>query len=76
MWNAEYVIALILKSQRAQDAIPAGWLEPQDKRSKKPAQSPVPAAPAVPETHEVPPLPRADSRYDIQAVLQTLFSRQ
>ncbi|KAL0029267.1 hypothetical protein WJX79_006205 [Trebouxia sp. C0005] len=60
MWNAEYVIALILKSQNAQDAIPAGWLEPQDKRSKKPAQAPVPAAPAVPERHEA-PLPRADS---------------
>ena len=34
MWNAEYVIALVLKSQNAHDAIPADWLEPQTKRSK------------------------------------------
>ncbi len=62
MWNSEYVIALILTSSDLADAIPDGWLEPRGKRNKLPVQTPVPAAPAVPETHEA-PLPRADSRY-------------
>ena len=61
MWNSEYVIALILTSNKLPDAVPEGWLEPRGKRNKLPVQSPVPAAPAVPETKEV-PLPRADSR--------------
>ncbi|KAL0018027.1 hypothetical protein WJX77_004667 [Trebouxia sp. C0004] len=60
MWNSEYVIALILTSNNFSDAVPGGWLEPHGKRNKLPVQTPVPAAPAVPETREA-PLPRADS---------------
>ena len=62
MWNSEYVIALILTSNNLSDAVPEGWQEPRGKRNKLPVQTPVPAAPAVPETHEA-ALPRADSRY-------------
>ncbi len=61
MWNSEYVIALILTSNNLPDAVPEGWLEPRGKRNKLPVQSPVPAAPAIPETKEA-PLPRVDSR--------------
>ncbi len=52
MWSSEYVIALILTSNSLADAVPEGWLEPRSKRNKLPVQTPVPAAPAVPETHE------------------------
>ena len=61
MWDSEYVIALILTSNDVSDAVPEGWLEPRGKRNKLPVQTPVVAAPAVPETQEA-PLPRVDSR--------------
>ena len=61
MWNSEYVIALILTSSNLSDAVPEGWLEPRGMRNKLPVQTPVPAAPTVPETRQA-ALPPADSR--------------
>ena len=47
IWNAEYVIALILKGQGEDGAIPDGWLTQHTKASKPPAQAPVVVQPCL-----------------------------
>ncbi len=56
MFNSEYIIAQILKSQNHSNAVPEGWLQPRDKGDKLPAQPLVLVVPEppVPEAQEAP----------------------
>jgi len=70
MWNAEYIAALILKSQGHSDAIPDGWLEPRTKQNKLPAQ-PLVASVPKPATSEpeATKAPTEESRWVICSML-------